>query len=152
VISAILILWGTGGDVRGPRRGRVFRFHNHAVYGSTRTLTSQQLVAAASTVLAAFARIELSLPRDLGTAADAGQLRLVFAACMPGQPLPSDWAVPLENADEVVLAVARLPPDLPCTGFVAVVARAGALRTVAVDDDVRNEIAVALADALARGL
>ena len=85
----------------------------------------------------------------MSVAAAAGQIRLMLAASMPGQSLPSDWSLPIES-DEAVLAVARLPADLPCAGIVGVVASRTGLAGVEPDDAMCEQIAGALADALLR--
>lgn len=74
-----------------------------------------------------------------------GRVRIVRGWCPHGEPLPPDWAIPIESG-EVPIALAQLPA--PFVGFVALVARVADLPRPRLDDRERERIATALADAL----
>jgi hypothetical protein len=84
---------------------------------------------------------------ELGHLRDAlrtGQVRLVAIEALDG-PLPSDWALPVEEG-EVVVALARLPQERE--GVAALVVAGSALPRHQLDDELRERVASAFADAL----
>ena len=82
---------------------------------------------------------------DLRAAVRGGHVRLLALHTVNGQPLPSDWAIPILPG-EVVVACA--PLRSPLAGVAALVVRAGVLPRPKLDLPERERIARALADAL----
>jgi hypothetical protein len=74
-----------------------------------------------------------------------GRVRPVSLTALDGGPLPSDWAIPIEDG-EVVVALAPLGGDF--VGVAALVARAADLPAVDLDGTDGESISTALADAL----
>ena len=82
---------------------------------------------------------------DLRAAVRGRHVRLLALHTVDGQPLPSDWAIPILPG-EVVVACAPLSP--PLTGIAALVVRGAILPRPALDVPQRERIARALAEAL----
>jgi hypothetical protein len=82
---------------------------------------------------------------DLRAAVRGRHVRLLALHTIDGQPLPSDWAIPILPG-EVVVACALLRP--PLSGVAALVVRGSVLPRPKVDATERERIARALADAL----
>jgi hypothetical protein len=82
---------------------------------------------------------------DLRAAVQGRHVRLLALHTVDGQPLPSDWAIPI-LPDEVVVACAPLRP--PLSGVAALVVRGAALPRPKLDAAERERIARALADTL----
>jgi hypothetical protein len=92
-------------------------------------------------------RLVLAFSPETRAAVRAGAVRLHILSTFAGTSLPSSWALPVTEHD-IVLVSARLPPDLPCEGVVAIVVRRVALPVLKLDDEARERLAEALADAL----
>ena len=82
---------------------------------------------------------------DLRGAVRGRHVRLLALHTVDGQPLPSDWAIPILPG-EVVVACAPLSP--PLTGIAALVVRGAILPRPKLDVPQRERIARALAEAL----
>jgi hypothetical protein len=82
---------------------------------------------------------------DLRAAVRGCHVRLLALHTVDGQPLPSDWAIPILPG-EVVVACAPLRP--PLSGVAALVVRGAVLPQPKPDVLQRERIARALADAL----
>jgi hypothetical protein len=112
---------------------------NHA----DRHRTSLELTGAVVQALApAIAR---GLGFDLKAAVRVRLVRLVALHTVDGQPLPSDWAIPIVPG-EVVVACA--PLRSPLSGVAALVVRGAVLPRPKLDGPERERIARALADVL----
>jgi hypothetical protein len=82
---------------------------------------------------------------DLRAAVLGRHVRLLALHTLDGQPLPSDWAIPILPG-EVVVTCAPLRP--PLSGVAALVVRGAALPRPKLDTAERERIARALTDAL----
>ena len=82
---------------------------------------------------------------DLHAAVRGRHVRLLAVHTVDGQPLPSDWAIPILPG-EVVVACAPLSP--PMSGIAALVVRGAILPRPKLDVPQRERIARALAEAL----
>ena len=105
--------------------------------------TPQELTDAA--VQALGPAVARGLSFDLQAAVRARHVRLLALHTVDGQPLPSDWAIPILPG-EVVVACAAL--GAPLSGVAALVVRGAALPRPKLDAPERERIARALADAL----
>jgi hypothetical protein len=95
-------------------------------------------------------RLARGLVFDLAAAVRAGMVRVVALHTLDGQPLPSDWAVPVLEG-EVVVACA--PLESPFSGVAALIVTMRALLPLRQpaprrDDATRDRIARALVDVL----
>ena len=112
---------------------------NHA----DRLRTSLELRGAV--VLALGPSIARGLGFDLRAAVRGRHVRLLALHTVDGQPLPSDWAIPILPG-EVVVACA--PLRSPLSGVAALVVRGAVLPRPKLDATERERIARALADVL----
>ncbi len=82
---------------------------------------------------------------ELQEAVRSGRVRVLAVHTRDGQPLPSDWAIPIRS-DEVVVATA--PLEAPFVGVAALIVDASLLPMLLADSQQLERIAGALVDAL----